>query len=175
MTHAIGTDLGGIRTLLDLRDRCRFDELSDCWIWSGAVTNGSPCMRLPGIGRTVGAGVAICFLVTGNEPEPGTVWHRTCRTKLCVCPDHRQIGDRKSQMAFSRGVPKPPGVRMRIALTKRATSTVTDEMVDDILSSNLTALELAAKHGISHTHVCRILRRETRRELGVSVFSGWAA
>lgn len=165
--------MSGIRTIKDLLDRCRVDAETGCWIWTGAVANTTPSMRIPALGRTVGAGVAICFLTTGKLPDDGVIWHRTCRTKFCVCPSHRTPGSRGSQMDFQRGQPKPLLVRARIAAARRAHSDVPESAIEEIRSSTETGLALAARLGISHTHVCRIRRHEARCSFGMSAFSVW--
>lgn len=165
--------MSGIRTLADLRDRCVVDEITGCWLWHGALCGSTPSMRIPALGRNVGAGIAICYLTTGKEPEAGVVWHRTCRTITCACPEHRMAGTRKTQMAFMSEIAKSPLTRGRIARARRAQSPISDEVVLDIRNGEGTGSEMAAKHGISITHACRIRRQETRRPIGVSAFSSW--
>lgn len=167
--------MSGIRTLEDMRQRCHVDDETGCWLWRMAVANTTPSMRLPALGRTVAAGVAICFLTTDALPAPGVIWHRidTCRSMLCVCPAHRTAGTQLSKMAFMRGTKKPPLTKVRMAAARRAHSVVTEAIVADIRSSKLTGTELAGKHGISVSHACRIKRNTARRPLGVSAFSTW--
>ena len=42
MTHAVGTYLGGIRSVADLRERCRIDDETGCWHWGLAIVRGVP-------------------------------------------------------------------------------------------------------------------------------------
>ncbi len=164
--------MSGIRTLDDIRDRCFVDDITGCWLWRGAMAHATPSMRLPELDRTVGAGVAICVLTTGETPAPGVVWHRTCRSQLCVAPEHRQPGTRSTQMAFMLGVPKTSATKARIAASKRRRSKVTPEVVEEIRSSSESSVALAAKHGMSVTHACRIRRHEAHARIDGSVF-GW--
>ena len=46
-----GKDLGGIRSVDDIKDRCRVDDVTGCWIWAGALVHGkAPRVWVPGLG-----------------------------------------------------------------------------------------------------------------------------
>lgn len=89
----------GIRTLADLRGRCRVDSITACWLWVGALNDdGWPVARFP-------AGVlreSACvmnprragWLLAGNSLESGQMVMRCCDEPMCVNPEHAKTGTR---------------------------------------------------------------------------------
>lgn len=162
----------GIVTVQDLKDRCRVD--GDCWIWSAGVNgNGQPSMWMPALQRHVTLGVAICTLVTGKPPKAGVFWYCTCDTKQCANPAHRKPGNKSAYM-LAAGIQKDAAERARIAATKRAKSSLSDEAVADIRYGNEVLTVVAARYGIDPSYASLIRRGKNRRELGcrgASVFN----
>lgn len=175
MTHAIGADIGGIRTIADIRERCFVDEITECWNWRGALSDGKyPSLWLPDIRRRSTVGVAICLFTTGHRPAKGVSWHSTCRNSLCCNPEHRKPGDRSSQMKAA-GIKVRPEVRAKIAQTKRAASKVcTPEIAISIRESSDFLRVEAARHGISisQAHKIRSGQQWANALPAASVF-GW--
>ncbi len=126
------------------------------------------------MGEHLSIGQVIAHLVTGALPEPGQVWHRTCRTAGCVNPAHRCCGNRSSQM-LSAGLVRSPLTRARIAKAKRERSKLTQEGVRAVRVEQGTLAQIAGRHGISLASASKIRRGEQRPELAApasSVFSG---
>jgi len=44
--------MNGVRTIEDLRLRCVVDEITGCWLWRGAFTQGVGAVWLPELGKT---------------------------------------------------------------------------------------------------------------------------
>lgn len=166
--------MSGVRTIKDLRDRCRVDEDAPvglrCWHWVGAMTAGQPSLWLPALGRRVTLGVAACVLRTGKAPAPGVVWHCTCSTQHCANPFHRAPGNRSSQMKAA-GITRDAVTRAKIAAAKRAQSRLTADDVQQIRASDDTLQVIADRHGISVSYASLIRRRERWSPGAVQGFS----
>lgn len=163
----------GIRTLDDIRQRCVMDDITECWQWRGGhAIDGSPSIWFPPLGKRTTAGVILCWLLTGETPRPGVVWHRTCDSVGCCSPFHRKAGTRKSQMRNAK-VKCSLGHRAKIAQTKRAASLLADEHCQAIRQSSETLDTLAMRYGISRSHASRIRRGELRAQTvrGSSIFN----
>lgn len=167
----------GIRTVSDLRGRCRVDDEASpataCWHWRGARDgNGTPSMWLPALRRRVTLGTAACYLRLGREPLAGEVWHCTCDTKGCANPWHRKAGNRSSQMLAAQ-LQRDVLTRTKIARGKRAASTLSDAACAEIRASAEPLRVLAEAHGISMSHASLVRRGVLRRPLltGASVFA----
>lgn len=162
--------MSGLRTIDDLRDRCRIDDITGCWHWAGARSGGAPSTRVPGLGRNTSLGKAIGYLLTGREPGRGVVWHATCETRGCCNPAHRRAGTRQTQMlAIGRTLTSLE--RARIARGCRRV--LTAEAVGDIRDSSEPLRVLAERHGCAISTAARVRRGERWRESGFSVFSRW--
>lgn len=167
----------GIRRISDLRDRCRLgDGVHDghrCWVWAGGTTGtGQASLWLPALGRRVTLGIAACVLRTGKPPESGVFWHCVCETKDCANPWHRTPGSRSGQMLAAK-ITRDVGTKARIAASKRAKSSLTDEACMQIRQSTGPLRIVAQQHGISVSHASQI-RLGRRRGIGVrgaSVFA----
>lgn len=102
----------GVRTVDDLRDRCRVDSLTGCWIWGGGRNDkGAPVVRIPaGVLRpdaVVMAPRRAGWLLAGGSVKPGHVVLRKlcCESDQCVNPAHSASGPRgeANRMAGKRG------------------------------------------------------------------------
>lgn len=143
----------GIRTIEDIRLRCKIDEDIGCWIWAGANSNGLPCTWFPPLRKTTSLGVAICYIRTGKPPPRGTCWHSVCGNKACVNPKHRKAGNRSSQM-LAAGLKRCALVRAKISRGKRV---LTDQQISEIRASHGQPLkELAVRFGITPNYVSEI-------------------
>jgi hypothetical protein len=162
----------GIRTIDDLKARCWVDEDTGCWHWRGACGRGNLWLPEPRR-RSTTLGVAACWLRTGKLPAKGEVWHVICPTPNCANPEHRQKGDRRSQMLAAKYRPAPD-VIARIASTKRARSGLSCADVAAIRASDEPLAAVAKRYGVSVSHASRIRRGEQRRPMparGSSVFN----
>lgn len=175
MSYPKGAFLGGIRTIDDIKQRCRIDEETGCWHYGKATrSHHAPGVRLAALGHEmVSLGVAIGFLRTGARPAKGVHWHVTCSTKQCANPDHRKPGTKKSQMRHAAYKPDPLTLA-RIASAKRARSHLTEDDVASIRASSDTLMVLAARYGVSASHISRIRLGQSWRKTAApaaSVFS----
>jgi hypothetical protein len=146
----------GIHTLADFRSRCHVDEDTGCWEWrAGRNGQGEPSMWLPLIRRRVAPGVALCVLLTGQEPPKGEFWHGTCATRHCCSPLHRMPGTRSSQM-LQPTVERSTTRAGRIAAIRRAKSKLTEDDAAAIRNSSETLAVLAERYGVAMTHISKI-------------------
>lgn len=162
----------GIRTVADLKGRCRVDEITGCWQYVGCTTGDTPHPQLwvPAIGKHTTMGVAIAVLLTGKRPEPGVFWHCTCETRGCANPAHRRPGDRRAQMLAARMVRTPDQIA-RITAGKRAASELSDAAAEQIRLSDEPLRVVAERYGCSVSHAGNIRTGKRRRQLGVRAAS----
>lgn len=163
--------MSGIRTFLDLKDRCRVNEETGCWEWGlGKSGNGQACAWIPLLQRRGSLGVLICALSTGKGPAPGVVWHCTCTTPDCARPAHREAGTRSTQM-LAANLARSPMTVAKITKAKRAKSRLTDAQAAEIRESTEVNRVLAERYGISMSYASMIKRGEVRRRAIVRVSS----
>ena len=155
--------MSGIRTVDDLKDRCRLDEDTGCWLWAGGLANNLyPSFWYPPLAKPVTAGVGICHLLTGRLPHKGEVWHKRKGCDChCVNPYHRKQGNRSTQM-------KAAGIK-RSVLTKvkisRNRARIPDEVVADVMQSGETLEAVSSRLGLSMSHASNIRRGKQRKPL----------
>ena len=98
--HQHGADLGGIRTLERLRERCRIDEETGCWHWGLAISQGSPtvCLIHPETGvrlKMRGRRAALVLHLGKELPKGHSTYAAACCTSFdCVNPAHCRHGSR---------------------------------------------------------------------------------
>jgi hypothetical protein len=84
----------GVRTLEDIRLRCRVDEITGCWLWSLCIgTGGTPKVGLPagvmGEREQVMSTAKASWLLSGRKLQAGqVVWRAHCGDHRCVNPQH---------------------------------------------------------------------------------------
>lgn len=163
-----GTNLGGIRCLADLRDRCRIDTFSGCWLWALGVTHdGQPKVEAVIEGRrtkTTGGRVAWMF-AKGAIPSGRVVYRARGCPKLCLNPAHLSCGTKAEAGAFLqrsghlRGYPE----RSIINLRNRCSRGVVLDLAKarEIRASDEPNMVLAARWGVSKTTIqdIRAMRR----------------
>jgi hypothetical protein len=91
----------------------------------------------------------------------------SCDNPKCVHPDH--LVARTRSQAIS-GHTKPRDAVVRMALTKRAQSHVSDQVVREVVLSDLSSAEAAEKSGYCRSMVNKIRSGEFRRDYS----SPWA-
>ena len=145
----------GIRTMADLKLRCRVDAETGCWLWAGCTRGASARIWLPDAGIRATA-FAVEYLSTGRHPAPGTAWVPQCGNALCCNPAHRRPGT-KSELFKAVMPPYTADQRARMtqALRKRST-TMNMAKAAVVRSSEGTLVEIANKHGISVEMASRI-------------------
>jgi hypothetical protein len=101
MSHQPGTYLGGIRTVEDLRQRCRIDH-EGCWRWSLAVVQGNPKVHFvtpdTGVRVAMRGRRAALYLQRGRDIGKGmfAFARPECHGANCVNPDHARAGSKKA-------------------------------------------------------------------------------
>lgn len=97
----------GVRTLEDIRQRCRIDEMTGCWVWGGATVRqngGAPTTRvwlpqIDGSKQTVMTAHRAAAVLAGMPVAKGlTVWAKPGCERLCCNPGHLKIGERGEMM-----------------------------------------------------------------------------
>lgn len=169
--------LSGIRTVEDLRIRCRIDDETGCWLWGGASQDGAGMTWLPSLNTVRVISFAALYL-TDRTPKPGHVSYMKCRNKMCCNPEHATSGTRKEAsmhlavVGHFKNNPKRMAALLAIAKKARA---LTDEQAQEIRVSAELGYQIAQRMGVSKSVVSRIRRGEVYRERpmlqGASVFS----
>lgn len=183
MAHAVGTYLGGIRTLEDLRARCVIDDDTGCWNWTMALAaGGQPHVHYlcPVSGRKrTGKGRRVALLLAGVDIKPTDVaFARACCTSdTCCNPDHARSGTKKQWGHALSLSGKVKGLPAKCAGARRAWDTrgrrITPEMAAEIRAGAAPVRELAARYGLSQYAVwsCRTNRTHRPGMAGSSVFN----
>lgn len=170
-----------------IKDRCRIDELSGCWIWTGAtsVSNGGQTHQprawsvdyskdLSGKTKTVQTGNrAAWHAVTGKPiPEGHLVFKAACCTNgLCVNPAHLQCGTTEDwgKSVAAKEIWKDQQTRIQAnRAIGRARSVVTPELVREIQSSSESGLSFAARTGIPNSVISRVRRGQLKSVVSVN-------
>lgn len=152
MTKGIRDD--GIKTLADLKQRCRVDPETGCWHWQGAMKGGSARIWIPSIG-VCAMNTALPFLATGEPAARGAIYVPTCDNVACGNWDHRRPGSRSELMTIVR--PKmPEATRIKMAATKRERGRYSKAAHIDIMTSRDVLRVLAKRWNFSVSHVQRV-------------------
>ena len=106
----------GVYCLDNIRERCRIDPITDCWVWSMAVSDGGgraapDAARVGAEGRAEhrtpdGVGAARGLAHVGPAAGSRHVVWRTCGCELCVNPAHLQAGTKAEEGAWMRERPQ---------------------------------------------------------------------
>lgn len=150
---------GGIRSITDLKNRCRIDDETGCWNWMGGKTKGKYpkiSMKIHGVNHAF-SGVKVAMLLSGHEVGDGmTVFHYKCTSNGCLNPGHLKVGTFKDKWAhikdagYLRGSPSRSASNKAVAM-KRCKVV---EHMDLILNSDKTNTELAKELGLHRTTIC---------------------
>lgn len=185
MKNPLAGRIRGVTTLEDLRQRCYVDPDTGCWIWRMAVdiVSGSPSPRVwipRGLwdGRPVvtTAARAAWFLAGRPEPANGSyVCRAKCTDPLCISPYHgstaspaeasrNRAGRRRNKRAAATS-PDRMVANKRTAIAQALSPDVVRD-IEAMSKAGESAPAIAAKHGISHSLVYRILRGEHQYAAG---------
>lgn len=151
------------RTIEEIRARCQEGE-GDCWIWQGACDgHGRPQIRHGGKAMPVRRVVA--GLRQGKEVAPYLVVAAKCQNLMCVSPDCAHITTTRgaAKMAAERGAYHSPAKTAKMAATKRAKSRISESLIEEIRASQESCYVLAARIGVSASHIKMIRRFQARR------------
>jgi hypothetical protein len=147
-----------------IRQRCRIDEDTKCWIWVGALSDGkwprihSPNHSKPGSPMETQTGRrAVWQLSTGKAIPKGHRVYGTCRCDTCLNPGHMKCGPAAEWGKYKAEIGLHKTMRHVIGARKvgRAASVLTDETYAEILSSSEPGLHIAKRLGICRQVVSR--------------------
>jgi hypothetical protein len=176
----------GVRSLETLKDRCRVNEHSGCWVWAGAVTGGKvPCVAVTAglVGndkRMTCAAYKLGWLLAGRTLKPGQMLVRKvcCTEPLCVWPDHRQLGDRSSvnRNAAKRGsyMSQARTDKLWASRRKQAITVEAVTQLESLLAEGLSASAAAAQVGCDKDTATKVRdgrHMHQRRTGAASVFT----
>jgi len=165
----------GVYCLEDIRQRCRIDPITDCWVWSMAVSDGgrpysstTPRVSLPkGVlsveHRTVSVS-RVSWLMSGRKLAPGHVVWRTCGCELCVNPAHLRAGTKADEGAWMRksgrwqGDPRRTAVNTRNAADAQAVRPETVRAIKAHLDAGRLQRDVAADFGLHKATISKIAR-----------------
>lgn len=153
------------------RVRSKTVEVGDCWEWKGAMREQVPVMWDPDrkspeyVRRQIGQRRA------GFNPK---LWYvSVCGNPLCVNPDHVEGKTRSAvakKAAKKNGNGKRPDWLAAIAASKRKSSKLTQELVDQIRSSSESGAEIARRLNMHRTTISAVRRYETWRDFNNPFF-----
>lgn len=154
----------------DIKGRCRIDELTGCWLWVGAKSEGWPRIWAPdytnhgGELSTQTGRRAVWHIKTGQPIPNGWRVFGTCDSAVCLNPAHmvcEPTGAHGQKVAASGRL---KGRITRITANRaagRKRSSLTPELIQIIRESSETGVELQKRLGISRTTVSRVRTRKT--------------
>ena len=164
MSHPEGTYLGGIRTVEDLRQRCRIDPDTGCWHWGLAIVQGYPKVHFvtpEGKRVSMRGRRAALYLRRGRDLPKGKMAFPAdqCRAVDCVNPAHARFGDRLVHGEYLKRTgkaksPRKTAANKAIARAKRAK--ITSEQAAEIRHSEESTYALARKYGIAQSAIWSI-------------------
>lgn len=182
MRHPKGADLGGIRDIERLRLRCVVDDVTGCWVWSGALSDGAPKIHFRHpvtLERTDAKGRrAALILARGADlPRGHVAWQKACCDHdLCVNPDHCRSGTKKEWGRWLTTSGKVKNLPSKSVAARKGWDTkgrkVTPEMKTKIMNDPRPISELAAELGLSRMGVWSVRQQLSHRD-GMANSSVW--
>lgn len=181
MSNPQGTYLGGVRTLDDLRLRCRVDADTGCWHYGGKERRrqaGAVDPRVWVNGKCITIQKAGWTLSGKRLKEGQTVWPR-CRTHCCGNPTHLMAGTKAEWGAWAadhgymRGRPERRAINRRIK-QQSGQCHLTPELVTWIRESQQKGRDIAHALGVSESVVSRARLGLTYAPVTVASIFGWA-
>lgn len=161
-----------------IKDRCRIDEFTGCWLWTGAKSSGWPRIWAPdytlhsGELRTQTGRRAVWHVKTGKPIPSGWRVFGTCQARNCVNPAHMICEPTAQQGQKVAASGKLKGNIRRITAnraTGRKRSSLSPALIAEILESPETGLQLERRLGVSRTTVSRV---RTRKALAFDAVGG---
>lgn len=135
-------------------DKVTKGEPGECWNWQGATGHGYGSFHWRG--RTVGAHRVAFELTHGPIPDGQVVRHR-CDNRLCVNPEHLELGTQADNMRdmFERG----RSTRGRPGWAAKLVD-VADDIRECYGRGHLSQRELAVLAGVNQSVISRLLAGE---------------
>lgn len=180
--HNKGADLGGIRTVEDLRLRCAIDDVTGCWLWRGAISDGAPKVhfRHPvSLERTDAKGRRVALILSRGEdlPRGHVAWQRVCcDSPLCVNPEHCRSGPKKEWGRWLTASGKVKNLPSKCVAARKGWDTkgrkFTPEMRQQIMADSRPVTTIAAELGVSRMGVWSVRQQLSHRD-GMANSSVW--
>lgn len=156
-----------------IRSRCIED--GDCWLWQGATDgHGRPQMRHKGERVYVRR---VAREASDGKPIPeGLCAAAKCGNPGCVSPHCSVVTNQKgrAKLAVERGAFRHPDRMLRMAMTKRAKSRYSEDLIAQVRLAPPPCTRIAQETGVSLSHVKAIRSGAARREYN-SPFAGLGA
>lgn len=168
MVAKTGDYLGGIRTLEDLRIRCRMGYCG-CWIWAMGTSNGRPSVILKINGKHQAVvGRRAAYLLAGKGPaltrRDVVRQGDKCGSILCVNPAHGVVGTHADAWVAAH---KRDGWRRKAEAQasgqriKQLMAKLDDAKAAEIRASGDPQAVLALRYGVSQSAISLVLRGKT--------------
>lgn len=180
MSTKTGAYLGGIRTIEDLRQRCRIDACG-CWVWAYSTSsNGRPSvsMFIDGKHKNMN-GRRAALTLTGKKAvqrDLVATAAKGCVNTLCVNPDHCRLVHlselRKEMVRNATPTMRATWVKNGRAQGDRLAKLTLDQ-VQAIRESDKPAKEISQEFGtcLSNVHRIRALRSWRAPDAGLAANS----
>lgn len=156
-----------MRTIDQVRGACRIDDITGCWVWTGATDKGQPKIYAPDWTNRDGAlttqtGQRAVWHMLNQHAIP-TRWrvYSTCRTARCLNPEHLKVGSQKQWGRDSAAWGALRGdirVQVRNRRTGQARSDLTPETYAEVLTSKEKGVEIARRLDVSESTVSKARR-----------------
>lgn len=163
----------GIYTLEDIKGRCRVDELSGCWHWTYAISDGgkpnssrTPRVSLPpGVisesHRTISV-ARVVWLMLGRPLRAGHVVWRTCLHDDCCAPGHLRAGTKAQEGAWMtanghrRGNPLRQAINLRNVAQSQAVPLAVVRTIEAAIAAGTLQRDIAATTGVNKATISKI-------------------
>lgn len=167
-----GSNIGGIRTLEDLRQRCWIDPATDCWHLRTARGRKPSSQRALKVwfhpnGESMHARRLALILSEGKEVVPGHVVTAKCDSFDCINPGHLLVMTKAEEVAMhiAKGCFSTARKRAANILSGARRSRTAPEIWQWIYESPQNSKEVADILGLTHSHVC-LKRKAFRGRMG---------
>lgn len=159
-----------VESLDELKLRCRIDDVTGCWIWSGAVKSRNTWPQpvtwwvSPDGKGEITQTRRVAWMLSGKRIPDGRIVFRCCDNPLCVNPKHANVGTRAdagahlSDTGRLKGCPK----RRAHAVKQFAHRNLPAEKVahvEALLSGGLSIYAIARQERMSYRTVKKIASR----------------
>lgn len=177
MSHQHGAYLGGIRTVEDLRQRCRVDDDTGCWHWGlSKGDDGRIWCHFRHDGKQIKTtGRRAALLLAGKTIAPKHVVFptRACTSDDCVNPEHCRSSTRANHGQYMRatGRAKTPAKSASARALAHARRKLTWDQVHEIRASDETQAALALRFGVSQFCIWSIVSGRSWKQPASSVFT----
>jgi hypothetical protein len=160
MAHKHGTNLGGIRTLEDLRQRCVIDADTGCWHLRTARGRAMPVDKVHRVwSSTYGQSVSVTRLAwelkAQRTPAAHKVVSRVCTSYDCINPAHLKCWSKADEGAFLAKTGRVATASKRIAnkISGQRRSRLTPELRTWLMESTQSNVEVGRCLGVAHSYV----------------------